>query len=298
MKKIYIIAMSIIMVLIVILSFTIYTYKGVSFNGEEKIYGIKTHYTYNVINGNNVEVLCYSNNPKSYLKEYIDVTASFKCSSTSDQIKANINNVKLVDVYKYNNEVMYAYKLYVKPININSVMNIPNCILETRDFSLKIGSLSLVNYVDTDSVIDYSKIYVIGNDHLGFKSINGIVINFTNTTDDDYYINDIQLGKYNYCSLNDAKVLDSDINYGDDIKLHIPSYNPLKFNTQSKSIKIPSESTVRLLIPVYYESKAFLGKTPIFINKECYIDNYNFLTNYEDLNQYEDILIEAEFNFI
>lgn len=294
MKKLYIIIASSIAVLFLSIIVGIKIYENVSFNGIEEVYVIKTNYTYNTSTNNKIEILVYSNNPKSFINEYEDVVATLTSGNTA--LSATVEEVKKVSTHSYKEQRVYGYKMYVQPFEVNLVDDLSNCKFKTRDFEVNIGNLSVVGITKKSSNLDFSKIYAIGNEHLGYKSINAFVITFTNSGSTPLYITDFYIGGYNKVNLNDAVILSSDIKYGDDIKEYIKDYNPLKYSSSIGTISVPSKGSVRVLIPVHYSSKSFLGNTLMCINNSLYIDNYNYLTNYDDLDNYKSIINEAELN--
>lgn len=298
MKRLYIAACCIVAILVIGVIVSINLYEEYSFDGIEKIYTIKTNYTHNVSDDNKIEILCYSNDPKSFLKEYDDVLGTFRSEDDKTVLSASITNVKRVSIHDYNDQRVYGYKLYVEPVDISFTFDIKDCIFETRDFTVVIGNLTLVKMSNKSSDLDFSKIYAIGNEYMGFKSITGFVVTFTNKGNTPINVYDFYIGEFNYCSLADAKILDKDISYGEDIKNYITDYKPYTYTEKNGSIQVLAKESVKVLIPVYYTNKAFLGNSLVYINNEVYIDNYNYLTNNDDLDMYDGIVIEAELSNI
>lgn len=296
MKKIYIISLSSIATLILAIIISINIYEEYSFNGIEEIHSIKTNYIYNNQDDNRIEILIYSNDPKSFLKEYEDVQATLSDVKEYNIISCNVEEVKRISTHKYKNEKYYGYKLYVKPINVNQSINIEECYLLTRDFEIEVGNITITNASTKTNDIDFTKIYAIGNEYLGYKSITAFVITFKNNTSQTKYIDSVYIGDFNYCDLSEAKKLDDDINYSEDIKNYIPNYKPFDYTINSSRLEIPANKTVKYLIPVYYNERNFLGNTLVYINKLLYIDNFNYITNYDDIDIYESILTHAKFN--
>lgn len=294
MKKLYIIIASAIAALTLIVIISINLYEEYSFNGVEEVHTMKSNYTYNIAGDNTIEILCFSNNPKSFLSSYKDVIGTFKDSSEKIILSANIIKSSRVSTHKYNDQRFYGYKLYIDPVDVNFTFDIKNCIFETRDFTSTIGNLTVVNYKDKSNTLDFSKIYAIGNSYMGFKSLTGFVITFTNSSSTPLTVYDFYIGEYNYCNLSQAVVLSSDISYGTDIKEYVPNYSPYSYSQGGSNVVVPAKSSVKVLIPVYYSNKSFLGNTLIYINEQLYIDNSNYLTNYDDLDTYKDILLESK----
>lgn len=296
MKKIYIISMSTIAVLLISIIISINIYEAVSFNGVEEIYSIKTNYIFNNLDDNRLEMLFYSNDPKSFLKEYDDVSATLKDEDEYSILSCEIEEVKRVSTHNYKDERFYGYKLYVTPININQSIKIEECILITRDFEVEIGNLTVTSVKKKNDNLDFTKIYAIGNEYLGYKSITAFVITFKNNTNSSIYISSIYIGDFNYCDLKDAKKITSDINYNDDIKEYVPDYKPFGYTSNNYTIEVPPNDTIKYLIPVYYNDRSFLGNTLLYINDSLYIDNFTYITNYDDIDIYESILVNAKLN--
>lgn len=290
MKKIYI-AIAVIVITLITTSFIIFTnLNPVSFSSDEEIFSIKTNYTYNINSDKRIEILLYSNNPKSYLKVYEDVNATFTNEDSTKVIAALIEEVKLVSVHEYYDQTVYGYKIYVTPENFNSSFLINDCYIQTVDFRCSIGSLSIVNIEEKDSYLDYTKIYAIGNDHFGFKTISALVITFYNSSSTTMYIEEVDLGPFNYASLANAQEPPKDISYSTPLEDVIGEYHPTQFSEQRASLEVPAGKSATYLIPIYYYDIAFLGNTLIHINNEIYIDNFSYILNYENLEIYEEII--------
>ncbi len=296
MKKVYIIIFTTILLLITLITVTFNIYNSYSFSGEEVVYTIKSNYTYNVSDNNYIDVLVYSNNPRSVIKEYKGET----CSLKDDKIllSGSISEVERLNSYDYKKEKFYSYKLKIKPVDVNITFKMSNCILETHDLNVSIGTLSVVDIKsNSTNPLDFTKIYAVGTDVMGFTTISGFVISIKNKSNYDIKIDEFYIGEYNKVSLSKAKVLDKDITTSPNMDLYIEDYNVYDFSNNIGSLTIEANKTVKFLIPVYYKSKSFLSNTLIYINDQLYIDNFDYLKNYDDLDKYEEILNEATTNF-
>ncbi len=297
MKRIYVIATVITLTVIAITITLFFVYQEYSFDGEEKVYTIKTNYTYNVADDNKLEVIIYSNNPKSVIKEYKEILCTLKDKDEDMVMTGEIEEVKKISSYMYNDERFYSYKLYIVPAKVDFTFKITNCILQTRDLSVNIGNISVVKIKNSSTYpLDFTKIYAVGNDNLGFKSINAFVVTIKNKSNSDIVINDFYIGEYNSVDLTKAHVLTKDISNSEDITKYI-NYNAFDYKQDDGEVVIPKDSSVKLLIPVYYKNKAFLGNTLIYINDQLYIDNFSYIQSLESLDMYEGVLNEAEINF-
>lgn len=296
MKKIYIVVFISILSLITLSILSFNLYKHLSFSGTEVVYSLKTNYTYNVSNDNNIEVLIYSNNPKSVIKEYNKVDCTLKDDNTI--LSAEILSSNKVSSYRYDNEWFYSYKLIIAPIDVNLTFKMSKCTLETHDMKVDIGTLSVVDISsNSTSPLDFTKIYAVGNDTFGFKTINAFVISLKNKSNSDIVINKFYIGEYNNVNLSEAVVIDNDVSTSAKVSNYVKGYDEFDYSSNSGSVVIKANQTVKLLIPVYYKSKSLLHNTLIYINDQLYIDNFDFIKNYDDLDQYEGIINEATTNF-
>ncbi len=293
MKKIYIIIGGITLTISIILIVVLMLQQPNSFDKDEEIFTVKTNYTYNSSTDNYLEVILYSNNPKSYLKVYKEQRATISNESNTTVLSAMIEDVKLLTTHEYYDQTVYGYKLYIKPENFNAKFTFKNCFIQTQDFKCEIGSLAILNIEDETTYLDYSKIHAIGNEHFGFKTINAFVITFTNKSLISTTITEIDLGPYNYASLYYATVAPNDLTYSTPVEDIIGEYDPLVFDNTKGSITIPAGKSVTYVIPVFYYDVAFLGNTLIHVNNSLYIDNFNYIVNYDNLAIYEEIIIEA-----
>lgn len=293
MKKIYIIFTLLIALSSTILITGCVLNEPTSFDKEEQIFSIKTNYTYNTNSEKYIEVLLYSNNPKSYLKVYKDENVVFTNKDSTRVIAGSIHEVKLIKTDEYYDQKVYGYKLYIKPENFNSNFIIDNCYIQTIDFRCEIGTLGIMKVEEKDSYLDYSKIHAIGNENFGFKTINGFAVTFTNKSLTSITISDFNIGPFNYASLYYATIAPNDLSYSTPLEDVIGEYDPLNFDETKGSIVIPANRSVTYVIPVFYYDVSFLGNTLIYINNELYIENFDYIVNYDNLSIYEEIILEA-----
>ncbi|MFI3329234.1 MAG: hypothetical protein R3Y05_01965 [bacterium] len=296
MKKIYIIVFVTIITLIIGVIAFFKIYEEFSFDGEEKVFTLKSNYTYNVSDDNSLEVLVYSNNPRSVIKAYKDVECQIKDDESS--ILGVVEEVERISNYKYKDETYYSYKLLIKPAQVGITFKMSNCIIETYDLKLEIGTLTLVDFKQhSTSPLDFTKIYAVGNDYTGFTTVTGFVISIKNKSEFPTVINDFYIGEYNSVSLSKAVELEKDISTSSHMNDYIKTYDIYDYSNNIGTIVIPANTTVKLLIPVYYKTESLLSNTLIYINKQLYIDNFNYIKNYDDLDNYEGILNESVTNF-
>lgn len=255
---------------------------------EETTYCVKTAYSYLSKGDVKFDVKIYSNYSESLLLHAKEADVYLHDKKEDNVVSVSVEDVIITNTTIYNDIEYYEYTMTLN-VSIDK-LKIEECYLSlkfsNKVYIFEIGSFEIVKNTYPESTLKITNLYgVRAMDNL---SLSGIVITFTNPTEDKLRIKKVDIGtgyevflsRFNKTSVSESVVIDD---YLENID-NIPS--PLIFE--------PGE-TATYILPIVTDKEVFLANTYMLLEingTTHYFPNFTYIKT-NDLQELKDYVIKG-----
>ena len=277
MKK-FIIMVSTLIIIVTVFLFLFFNTEEKFIN--EKVYSIKTNYSYLSDGKVLIPIKLYSNNKNSLLKYANESNATLHDLNEENVVSIDVVESRISSVTYLEDENLYEYILKTE-INITSLV-IDDCYLSLKFsnnvFTFEIGRVEVEEKGQDFNNINITNLYGLSSED--DISLHGLVITFNNRSDTRMKISNIKIGSNYELLLNKNNV----ITPSDSLKIEEYEYVS---NESSDNLIIEGNSSTTYLIPIKYTDDYFLYNCYLLIEidgEKYYISNFDYI-NSNDLNR-------------
>lgn len=285
MRK-FVIMFSVLILFATLLFILLFNYKDNT--SIEKVYTVRSSYSYLSDDKTNLLLKIYSNRKNSLLAYADKANVTMHDRSEDNVISVVVKETNLGPSTFYNDELFYEYNINVE-LEISSLY-IDECYLtlkyDNKAYVMNIGSLDINRKKDNYKLLKVTNLYGVssGSD----PSLYGVVLTINNNSDYNMKINNIKIGQGKIVLLDNENVVEVNDSTA------IEDYNYKNTNIEG-FLSLPKKESETFILPIKNDSDLYLFNCYMLfeINGEEYlISNFNYI-NSNDLSGLEKYIISG-----